>query len=102
MEDDVAHNLDDYARFFATGTQSRTKIAFIGDSLLEQFYTNIKCAAKILSMHTEDTEFGTVIKQSANASGGVEVHIRKIWKFRKIPDPQSCSIGPLNGIHGGP
>lgn len=53
-------------------------------------------------MHTEDTDFGTVIKHSANATGGVELHIRKIWKFRKIPDPQSCSIGDLNGVHGGP
>jgi len=106
MKDDVAHNLNDYARFFAMKTQSRTKIKFIGDSLLEQYFETFKCAAKILGMHTEDTAFckpgdgdgwgefcnmrGAVIKHSANATGGVEITLRKFWKFTKIPDEQNC------------
>jgi len=106
MEDDVAHNLNDYARIFAKGTQSRIRIKFIGDSLLEQYYQILKCAAKILGMHTEETKIGTgtgilVIKHSPNATGGVELHMQKIWKFRRIPDPQSCTIGHLNELHGG-
>lgn len=97
LPNDIPDNLSDYARLLKTG--SGKKIKFYGDSLMQQVFEVIKCAAHILDMHIDEThgkhgEISYRVKHSRHAAEAtaLQIDFRGYYIFDGLPIKYSLPL----------